>query len=198
MTESNTPVRHWSITEMARSLISSNALASIKTQDAILLAQRMRLCKVASGAVLFRAGDTNTNFMALVLDGEAIVESTNTGAGEAVVFNVVTAGQMIGEMGVIANTPRSANVTASSDMVVAILDQSAFALLIKQAPNVACGFLSSLLQGTTDRLRESNRKLHTLTAINKSLFDELEESRQNESELAELFVSTSIFGTLPS
>ena len=197
MTESTTPTRHWSVTNVARTLISSNALASIKTQDAILLAQRMRLCKVASGAVMFRAGDTNTNFMALVLDGEAIVESTNTGAGEAVVFNVVTAGQMIGEMGVIDNTPRSANVTASSDMVVAILDQSAFALLIKQAPNVACGFLSSLLQGTTDRLRESNRKLHTLTAINKSLFDELEESKQNESELAELFVSTSVFGTLP-
>ena len=196
MTESTTPTRHWSITEMARALISSNALASIETQDAILLAQRMRLCKVASGAVMFRAGDTNTNFMALVLDGEAIVESTNTGAGEAVVFNVVTAGQMIGEMGVIDNTPRSANVTASSDMVVAILDQSAFALLIKQAPNVACGFLSSLLQGTTDRLRESNRKLHTLTVINKSLFDELEESRQNESELAERFLSTSVFGTL--
>lgn len=196
MTEPTTPTRHWSITEMARALISSNALASIETQDAILLAQRMRLCKVASGAVMFRAGDTNTNFMALVLDGEAIVESTNTGAGEAVVFNVVTAGQMIGEMGVIDNTPRSANVTASSDMVVAILDQSAFALLIKQAPNVACGFLSSLLQGTTDRLRESNRKLHTLTVINKSLFDELEESKQNESELAERFLSTSVFGTL--
>ena len=198
MTESTTPTRHWSVTNVARTLISSNALASIKTQDAIFLAQRMRLCKVASGAVMFRAGDTNTNFMALVLDGEAIVESTNTGAGEAVVFNVVTAGQMIGEMGVIDNTPRSANVTASSDMVVAILDQSAFALLIKQAPNVACGFLSSLLQGTTDRLRESNRKLHTLAAINKSLFDELEESKQNESDLAELFVSTSVFGTLPS
>ena len=197
MTESTTPTRHWSVTNVARTLISSNALASIKTQDAILLAQRMRLCKVAGGAVMFRAGDTNTNFMALVLDGEAIVESTNTGAGEAVVFNVVKAGQMIGEMGVIDNTPRSANVTASSDMMVAILDQSAFALLIKQAPNVACGFLSSLLQGTTDRLRESNRKLHTLTAINKSLFDELEESKQNESELAELFVSTSVFGTLP-
>ena len=196
MTESTTPTRHWSVTNVARTLISSNALASIKTQDAILLAQRMRLCKVASGAVMFRAGDTNTNFMALVLDGEAIVESTNTGAGEAVVFNVVTAGQMIGEMGVIDNTSRSANVTASSDMVVAILDQSAFALLIKQAPNVACGFLSSLLQGTTDRLRESNRKLHTLTVINKSLFDELEESKQNESELAERFLSTSVFGTL--
>jgi CRP/FNR family transcriptional regulator, cyclic AMP receptor protein len=193
MTESSIFSRHWSITAVARMLISSNALASIKPQDAILLAQRMRLCQVNSGAVMFKAGDTNTDFMALVLDGEAVVQSTNPGVGEAVVFSVVTAGQMIGEMGVIANTPRSANVTASSDMVVAILDQSAFARLIQQAPQVACGFLSSLLQATTDRLRESNRKLQTLTAINKSLFEELEESKQNESELAELFVSTSAF-----
>ena len=198
MIEPTVTSRHWSTAGMARMLISSNALASIKTQDAMLVARRMRLCKVASGAVMFRAGDTNTDFMALVLEGEAVVESTHTRAGEGVVFSVVTPGQMIGEMGVVANMPRSANVTAASDMVVAVFDQSAFALLIKEAPNTACGFLSSVLRGTTDRLRESNRKLHTLTVINKSLFDELEESKQHESELAELFVPASVLGTLPS
>ncbi len=198
MTEPTVTPRQWSTAGMARMLISSNALASIKTQDAMLVAQRMRLCKVASGAVMFRAGDTNTDFMALVLEGEAVVESTNTRAGEGVVFSVVTPGQMVGEMGVVANVPRSANVTAASDMVVAVLDQSAFASLIKEAPHTACGFLSSVLRGTTDRLRDSNRKLHTLTVINKSLFDELEQSKQHESELAELFVPTSVFGRLPS
>lgn len=198
MNQANTPARYWSITEIARALISSNALSSITTQDAILLAQRMRVCQVASGAVLFRAGSTNTDFMALILEGEAVVECTNAATGEPMVLSVVTARQMIGEMGVVANSPRSATITAASDMVVAILDQSAFALLIKQQPHVACGFLSSLLQGTTDRLRESNRKLQTLASINKSLMEELHSSRQNESNLAELYASTSVFGALTS
>lgn len=196
MIQANTPARYWSITEIARALISSNALSSITTQDAILLAQRMRLCQVASGTVVFTAGNTNTDFMALILEGEAVIESIGTAAGEPVVFSVVTARQMIGEMGVVANTPRSANVIAASDMVLAILDQSAFALLIKQVPQIACGFLSSLLQGATDRLRESNRKLQTLAMINNSLLEELHSSRQNESNLAELYASTSVFGAL--
>lgn len=196
MNDTSPPLRHWSITEVARRLISSNALASIKTQDAIVLAQRMRLCQITGGAVLFKNGDTNTDFMALVLEGEAVVENMDTGAGDGMVLSVVAAGNIIGEMGVVANAPRSATVTASGDMVVAILDQAAFAQLIAQKPAVACGFLSSLLHGVTDRLRESNRKLLTLTKINQSMFNELEASRENESHLAELFVSASNFGTL--
>ena len=196
MIQANTPARYWSITEIARALISSNALSSITTQDAIVLAQRMRLCQVARGTVLFTAGNTNTNFMAHILEGEAVVESAGSAAGETMVLGVVSARHMIGEMGVVANAPRSANVTAASDMVLAILDQSAFALLIEQVPHVACKFLSSLLQGTTDRLRESNRKLQTLTSINKSILEELHSSRENESNMAELYASGSVFGAL--
>lgn len=174
-------------------LLSSNALASIKTQDATILAQRMRLCTAAPATVLFRAGSTNTDFMVLVLEGEAVVENMDAGVREGMVLNVVRAGDLIGEMGVVANAPRSARVTASCNMTLAVLTQTAFVQLIEQRPEVACSFLSSLLQSTTNRLRESNRKLLTLTRINQSLFDELEASKQNESNLAELFVSASHF-----
>lgn len=195
-----TPSAHrklrWSTTDVARMLISSNALASTKTRDAVVLAQRMRLCRVASGSVFFKAGDTQSDFLAFVLEGEAVVQSTDVGAGEAVVFNVVTAGQMVGEMAVVSNVPRSASVIASSDMVLAVLDQSVFAKLIKEVPSVACGLLCTLLQSTSDRLRESNRKLLTLTKINQSLFDELEAARHNDSRLAEHFVSASNLGTV--
>jgi CRP/FNR family transcriptional regulator, cyclic AMP receptor protein len=198
MTPSVPAQLHWSTTDVARMLISNNALASVKTRDAVVLAQRMRLCRVASGAVLFKAGDTNTDFMAFVLEGEAVVESTDAGAGDAMVLHVLTVGQMVGEMGVVANAPRSATVTAATDMLVAVLDQTAFALLIKQAPDVACGFLSTLLQSTSDRLRESNRKLLTLTRINQSLFAELVEPKQDDGKLADFFVSATNFKAVQS
>ena len=193
MTDQAAPARLWTITELARMLVSSNALASIKTQEAVILAQRMRLCQVAAGTVLFKAGATNTDFMALVLEGEAVVESMDAGVRDGMVLNVVRAGDLIGEMGVVANVPRSATVTANCSMTVAVLEQTAFVQLIEQRPEVACGFLSSLLQSIANRLRESNRKLLTLTKINQSMFDELEASKQNESHLAELFVSASHF-----
>lgn len=194
MTDPAVPARLWTITEMARMLVSSNALTSIKTQEAIVLAQRMRLCPITAGTVLFKAGATNTDFMALVLEGEAVVENMDAGAGDGMVLSVVHAGDLIGEMGVVANVPRSATVTASSDMIMAVLEQTAFSQLIRQRPDVACGFLSCLLHSVTNRLRESNRKLSTMTKINQSMFDELEASKQNESNLADLFVSSSHLG----
>jgi CRP/FNR family transcriptional regulator, cyclic AMP receptor protein len=186
--------KHWSIASIAQLLVANNALTTLTTHHAVILAQRMRLCKITQDAVLFKAGDTNTDFMALILDGEALVEATDAGTGEAVVLKLVTEGDVLGEMGIVANTPRSATVTASTDMTVAILDQSAFAQLIKDAPDLACAFLSTLLHGVTNRLRESNRKLHTMTKINQSMYAELEASRNNESHLADLFASSSSLG----
>lgn len=194
MTNSTPSGKHWSIASIAQLLVANNALTTLTTHHAVILAQRMRLCAVASGTVLFKAGDTNTDFMALILDGEALVEATDAGTGEAVVLKLVSDGDVLGEMGIVANTPRSATVTASTDMTVAILDQSAFAQLIKDAPDLACAFLSTLLHGVTNRLRESNRKLQTMTKINQSMYAELEASRNNESNLADLFASASSLG----
>lgn len=185
MSDGAVPPRLWSMTEVARMLVSGTALANIKTQEAIVLAQRMRIATIDAGRVLFRAGATNTELMALVLEGEAVVENVDAGVGDGVVLNVLRAGDVIGEMGIVSNTPRSATVTASCRMVVATLDQAAFAQLIRQRPDVACGFLSSILQSVTDRLRDSNRKLQTLTKINQSMFDELEASRYRESHPGE-------------
>ena len=196
MTDAAVPPHFWSMTEVARVLLSSNALASIKTPEAIVLAQRMRISSIDAGRVLFRAGATNTEIMALVLEGEAVVENFDAGAGDGIVLNVLQAGDVIGEMGIISNTPRSATVTASCRMMVATLDQKAFAQLIRQRPDVACGFLSSILQSVSDRLRESNRKLQTLTKINQSMFEELEVSRYRESHLGALDAPSSSAGDL--
>lgn len=196
MTQPPRTGKHWSIAAIAQQLVAQNALATLTTHHAVILAQRMRLCDIAQGTVLFRAGDTNTDFMALVLDGAALVEAVDSGAGEALVLKIVSDRDMLGEMGIIANSPRSATVTASTDMTVAILDQSAFAQLVKEMPELACAFMSTIFQGLTTRLRESNRKLQTMTRINQSMYAELDASRANESDLAELFASVTGSGAV--
>ena len=193
-----TPVSHqprlWSIASITQMLLTQNALSTLTPHHAIVLAQRMRVCQVPQATVLFRAGDTTTDLMALVLEGEASVEATDAGAGESLILKIVGAGEVLGEMGIVANVPRSATVTAATDMTLAVLDQSAFIRLVKEVPDLACAFLSSLLQGVSSRLRESNRKLLTMTKINQSMYAELEASRDNEGHLAELLASASSFG----
>ena len=185
--------KYWSIAATAELLVARNALATLTTHHAIILAQRMRLCEVVQGTVMFKSGDTNTDFLALVLDGRALVEAADPSADEALALKIVNPGDVLGEMGIVANIPRSATVTASTHMTVAILDQSAFAQLVQDVPDLACAFLSTLLQGLASRLRESNRKLQTMAKINQSMCAELAASRNNERNLADLFASNSNF-----
>lgn len=196
MTPAPQAAKQWSVTAIAQVLVAHNALATLTARHAHILAQHMRLSDVPVGTVMFKAGDLDTDFMALVLEGEALVEAQGAGAGDAVVLKIIGEGDVLGEMGIIANIARSATVTASTDMTVAILDQSDIAQLVKDAPELACAFLSTLLHSLSNRLRESNRKLQTMTKINQSMFSELEASRNNESDLADLFASSSTIGRL--
>lgn len=183
--------KYWSIASIAQLLAAHPALTTLTTHHAVILAQRMRLHEAAQGAVIFKAGDTNTNFLALVLEGRALEEAQVPKANEAVALKIINPGDALGELGFIANIPHSATVTASTDLTVAILDQSAFAQLIEDVPDFACAFLSTLLQSLAIRLRDSNRKLQTMTETTQSMYAELATSRNSEHYLANLFASNS-------
>ena len=187
--------KYWSIASIAQLLAAHPALTTLTTHHAVILAQRMCLLEAAQGAVIFKAGDTNTNtntnFLALVLEGRALEEAQVPKANEAVALKIINPGDALGELGFIANIPHSATVTASTDLTVAILDQSAFAQLIEDVPDFACAFLSTLLQSLAIRLRDSNRKLQTMTETTQSMYAELATSRNSEHYLANLFASNS-------
>ena len=60
------------------------------------------------------------------------------------------AGDFLGEMSLIAGTPRSATVTAEADMVVEILNRREFSSLLDQSPTVA----RKVMVGAVKRLQE--------------------------------------------
>ena len=140
----------------------------------------MRPYRVKMGTVLFREGDKDANFMIFILQGEAVVESSASGHGESMVLKVLGEGDVIGELGIIDSRARSATVTAVSEMALATMDQAAFAQMVREAPALACSFLGSMLHSVSNRLRESNRRVHTMAQINRSLQAELEAYKDHE------------------
>ena len=176
--------KRWTTTDVARLLVSNNALTAVTIEDATEFVKRMLPRRVKQGTVLFQEGEKNPNFMMFILQGEAVVESSTTGNGQSVVISLLGEGDIIGELGIVDNKARSATVTASSEMALAIMDRVSFAQMVREAPGLACNLLGTMLQSVGNRLRDSNRKVHTLTLINKSLHAELESVTQSEGALA--------------
>ncbi|MEJ6023904.1 Crp/Fnr family transcriptional regulator [Ramlibacter sp. PS4R-6] len=163
-----TETREWTRLEIAELLISRTALTELKREAAQDIAQLLKPEHVAAGTVLIEEGVTSTGFMALVLEGEAIVANAIT-SGEAVVLGEIGPGAVFGEMGILDGKPRSATVTAVTDMDIAVLDRQSLSRLIDEMPGVAVGLLSAVMVRVAERLRATNARVMELVEENRKL-----------------------------
>ena len=100
----------------------------------------------AAGDVIFSQGDEGAS-MYIIVDGDVEVaydeqRSVRLGAGES-----------FGEMSLIDKRPRSATVTAATDVTLAPISQGAFLVLVHDTPYFALEVMRSL----SDRLRRANQ-----------------------------------------
>ena len=128
---------------------------------------------IAAETILIEEGVTNTGYMALVLEGEAVVLNMIEGTDENVVLSTLGPGAVFGELGVLDGKPRSATVTAVTDMDIAVLDRVGLARLIDSLPGVACALLSAIIVRVGERLRATNGRVQELVAENKKLKEKL-------------------------
>jgi CRP/FNR family transcriptional regulator, cyclic AMP receptor protein len=112
---------------------------------------RRELARIASlvdeveapkGKVLVRQGDTGQECF-VIAEGEA--KATIRGKGSA----VLGPGSFFGEMSLLDQGPRSATVTAESDMHLLVLGSREFSSLINEVPPVAV----RIMRGLAERLR---------------------------------------------
>jgi|SRR5205085_5743003 len=163
-----TETREWTRLEIAELLISQTALTQLKREAAQEIATLLKPEQVAAGTVLMEEGVASTGFMALVLEGEAIV-ANSLSTGEAVVLGEIGPGAVFGEMGILDGKPRSATVTAVTDMVIAGLDTAALTRLIDDMPGVAVALLSAVMVRVAERLRATNARVLELVEENRRL-----------------------------
>ena len=107
------------------------------------LARLMTCVDVPAGRTLTTEGQRGREFM-IIADGNASVRR----GGRLVA--TLGPGDFLGEMSLIAGTPRSATVTAETDMVVEILNRREFSSLLDESPAVA----RKVMVGAVKRLQE--------------------------------------------
>lgn len=159
----------------ARLLVTPNALDDLRLTDAKRVVRYMRPMIIAAGDVFIREGDSKGNdYMMLVLEGDISVESEMPGNEEPIVMNIIGPGHLIGEMGVIDASPRSATCTAVTDVVAAVLSRSDLRRLLREEPAVGARLLLAIAKRLADRLRETTRKLKTFAQMNKAMHAEFQ------------------------
>jgi CRP/FNR family cyclic AMP-dependent transcriptional regulator len=167
-------VTRWPRAKVAELLISRTALTELKLEQALQIVRLLVPQHVVAGTVLIEEGVTSTGYMALVLQGEAVVVNSMPDGDEPVMLGRLGCGALFGELGVLDGKPRSATVKAVTDMDIAVLDRPGLARLIETIPEVACALLGAIIVRVADRLRATNVKVQDLSAANQSLRKELE------------------------
>lgn len=91
-----------------------------------------------AGAVVYRKGDPG--------DGMYVVKSGELGIRDGTrEVARVGPGEYVGEMGLIAHTPRVATVVAVTDAVLVPIDEKKFLFLVNHTPRFALDVLRSLV-----------------------------------------------------
>ncbi|MFC0218101.1 CRP-like cAMP-binding protein [Pseudochelatococcus lubricantis] len=120
-----------------------------------LLAFTSERVSFPGGQILFNRGDTS-DAAYVILDGRAdALLDTPAGAFKVAEFG---AHDIVGEMGVLADTPRTATVRAATDLLVLRIDKQVFLELLNQFPQISIAVMRELahrLERTTIRLAET-------------------------------------------
>lgn len=168
----------------ARMLVTATALDDLTVADALKVVAYMRPQRIPAGTVFIEEGEVRkTDYMMLVLEGDIAVENELPGLHESMVVNVIGPGHLIGEMGLLDGSPRSATCTATTDIVVAVLTRTALMRLLKAEPRVAARLLLAISTRMAQRLRDTTRKLRTFAQMNKAMHEELQVVMNNRTGL---------------
>jgi CRP-like cAMP-binding protein len=142
--------------DTAQFLSRTPLFANMSAQECTLLAAYQEMKTLASGEALFSQGDFG-DAMYLVKTGALEIYKQDVFGPIRVAE--VRPGGLVGEMALVENKPRSANVRASEDCRLLVLSRSAYAELKKAHPQVATKFQDELLLLLSGRLRQTTEKL---------------------------------------
>jgi len=112
------------------------------------------------GESLCRAGDL-ADCAYVIMSGEVEILG-ETPDGAEVIFGVRGANELIGEMAVVTNSPRSASVRALGEVVAMRIMDEALLKLLSENPDIALDVmrqLSERLADTTEKFRQVQIKL---------------------------------------
>jgi CRP-like cAMP-binding protein len=176
-------VQQFSYTDAARLLISDVGLPELTPAQALRLVPRMHLTTARPESVLFRPGGPGTEFMIMLLEGDAVIEGQLTGTDDWIVLRTLVPGSLFGELGALDSMARAVAVRATSDVCLAILDDVALQQLTQEEPALAFTLLRALLAYVTRRLRSAHHKIEMLHEINLAQRGELTATAKSDEAI---------------
>jgi CRP/FNR family cyclic AMP-dependent transcriptional regulator len=102
-------------------------LSGLSARHLDLIARHADEVKVSAGAVLAREGSLGSEFF-VILDGKAQVQM------DGKVMARLDAGDLVGEMSLIDQKPRSATVIAKTPMLLLVVSSRSFSALLDDVP----------------------------------------------------------------
>jgi hypothetical protein len=115
----------------------------------------MEVVPFLPNAVVFKKGETG-DAMFLVLQGE--VRARVMVSGRETTLATLGVGECVGELAVIDESPRSADVLANVESVLLKISASALKKLFHEAPALAAPFLLALSKTITSRIRATTKR----------------------------------------
>lgn len=149
--------------DRAEPIQASGFLRGLSDADRALVVGAMRHLRLQAGDTVLRAGDPSDELM-LVLEGSASVVVRDA-RGAQLRLSTVLPGATLGEIGFLDHAPRSADVIAKTDLVLACLDREHFEQLGRAHPHIVQQLLSNIAVDIAARLRSVSAMV---TARNRS------------------------------
>ena len=138
--------------EIERLLEESHVFRSLGPDASDLLCERFELLTVAAGGVLMRQGEA-ADSLYLVVVGRMRVTIRRDDGTDSVVAEPGR-GELLGEIALITNEPRSATVTAVRDSQVLRLSTDSFAELMRDSPDVQREITTEIVRRLVNSIRQ--------------------------------------------
>jgi CRP/FNR family cyclic AMP-dependent transcriptional regulator len=143
-----------------------NLFDSLSEDDRAALAEVIDYQKVAEGETLFHAGEPGDSLF-VVRSGEIELYIKDT-AGQKIVLNVATSGDMFGELALLDSGARTATAVALLESELLVLDRGDLLLLFQKKPGAALHMLG-VMSGMT---RKADQLLRT--RVSRNVNEEME------------------------
>ncbi len=129
------------------------------------MAAATRLCTYPPGHILCHEGAYEDIFY-IIADGNAVISKNISEQDGERILRIAGKGDLVGEMALIQNVPRSATVRTTTDCTVLEMDKKDFETLLGRSPSMAI----NIIRTTLDRIRENDQMaIQELQNANKVL-----------------------------
>ncbi len=141
------------------------AFNGLTTEELQEMSAATRICSYPPGHVLCREG-AYEEVLYIIADGNAaICKNISDQDGERL-LRIADKGDLVGEMALIQNVPRSATVRTTTECTVLEMEKKDFEILLSRSPSMAI----NIIRTTLDRIRENDQMaIQVMQNTNKML-----------------------------